>query len=67
MKIKVDTENDALYFRLDDSKVVDSEEIRPGVILDYNTENQVIGLELLNISSRVSQEDLSSIQFQHAV
>jgi len=34
MRIKVDKENDALYFRLDDTKIVESEEVRPGVILD---------------------------------
>lgn len=34
MKIKVDAENDALYFRLDENKIVESEEVCPGVILD---------------------------------
>ena len=38
MRIKVDKENDALYFRLDETTIVESEEVRPGVILDYNAE-----------------------------
>ena len=32
MRLKVDQQNDSLYFRLDESKIVESEEIKPGVI-----------------------------------
>ena len=35
MKIKVDEANDALYFRLNESAIVESEEVQPGVILDF--------------------------------
>ncbi len=35
MRIKIDKESDTLYFRLDEKSVVDSEEIRPGVVLDF--------------------------------
>ena len=31
MRIKIDKDSDALYFRLDESRIVESEEIRPGV------------------------------------
>ena len=64
MRIKVDKENDSLYFRLDESRIVESEEVQPGVILDYDENDQVVGVEFLNVSSRVSKEELSSIQFQ---
>jgi uncharacterized protein YuzE len=64
MRIRVDKENDSLYFRLDESRIIESEEIQPGVILDYDEHNQVVGVEFLNVSSRASKEELSSIQFQ---
>ena len=64
MKLKVDKENDTLYLRLDESKVVESEEVRPGVILDFDSEGQVVGVEFLGISSRATWEELSSLQFQ---
>lgn len=64
MRIKVDKENDALYFRLDETKIVESEEVRPGVILDYNDKDQVIGVEFLGISGRATGEELSNLQFQ---
>jgi len=66
MRIRVDKENDSLYFRLDESRIVESEEVQPGVILDYDEKDQVVGVEFLNVSSRASKEELSSIQFQTA-
>jgi len=66
MKIRVDRKNDALYFRLDESRIVESEEIQPGVILDYDEDDKVVGIEFLSISSRASEDDLSSIQFNAA-
>ena len=64
MRIKVDKEADALYFRLDEQAIVESEEVRPGVILDFNDKEQVVGVEFLNISKRTSVEELSSLAFQ---
>ena len=66
MRVKVDLKTDALYFRLDESRIVESEEVQPGVILDYDVDNRVVGIELLNISSRATHEELTSIQFQSA-
>lgn len=47
MRLKVDKESDALYFRLDESPIVDSEEVQPGIILDFNAEGKVLGVEML--------------------
>jgi len=66
MKITLDKEADALYFRLDEKQIVESEEIQPGVILDYDDSNQVIGIEFLGVSLRTKSEELNSIQFQTA-
>ena len=66
MRIRVDRKNDALYFRLDETRIVESEEIQPGVILDYDENEKVVGIEFLSISSRASEEELSSIQFNAA-
>ena len=66
MKITVDKESDTLYFRLDESKIVESEEVRPGIILDFDEDDRVVGVEFLNISSRATEEELSTMQFQSA-
>jgi uncharacterized protein YuzE len=64
MRVKVDRETDALYFRLDESRVVESEEVRPGVILDFDESERVVGVEFLGISKRATDEELSTMQFQ---
>jgi uncharacterized protein YuzE len=64
MKLKIDRESDALYFRLDEAAVVESEEVQPGVILDFDKENRVVGFEILGISSRVPLEQLRTLQFE---
>ena len=44
MKLHVDKEADALYLRLDASLITESEEVSPGVVLDYNESNEVVGV-----------------------
>jgi uncharacterized protein YuzE len=59
MRVKVDMESDALYFRLCEADVEDSEEIAPGIIIDYNKDDNVVGIEILGITSRLPVEELS--------
>jgi len=59
MRLEIDKENDALYFRLDESAIVESEEVQPGVILGFNADNQVVGLEILNLMTRVAPEKVA--------
>ena len=62
----VDKEADALYLRLDDSKIIESEEVSPGVVLDFNERNQVVGIEMLNLSQRSPKLDFRELQYQTA-
>ncbi|MCY3923000.1 MAG: DUF2283 domain-containing protein [Chloroflexi bacterium] len=64
MKLNVDREADALYLRLDDSAIVESEEVSPGVVLDYNEANEVVGVEMLRLSKRSSELNLSALKFE---
>ena len=64
MKLSIDKQADALYLRLDDSPIVESEEVSPGVMLDYNESNEVVGVEMLNLSKRSSSLNLSALQFE---
>jgi uncharacterized protein YuzE len=45
MKLRIDEEADALHLELVDVPVVESEEVAPGVIVDYDESNQVVGIE----------------------
>ena len=64
MKLTVDREADALYLNLDEAPAVESEEVSPGVILDYNAEGKVVGIEMLYLSKRVSAEKLGRMQME---
>lgn len=66
MRLRVDEKNDALYFGLDEAKIVESEEVRPGVILDYDGDNNVIGIEILGLRKRVPAEAPKTLQFETA-
>lgn len=66
MKLHIDKEADALYLRLDDSEIIESDEVSPGVILDYNESNQVVGIEMLNLSKRAPLLNTNSLEFETA-
>jgi uncharacterized protein YuzE len=64
MRLKIDRESDALYLRLDEAEIVNSEEVQPGVILDFNKDNRVVGVEILNLSTRVAKDKLNLVQLE---
>jgi uncharacterized protein YuzE len=61
-----DEKVDALYLSLDDSEVVESEEVKPGIVLDFNADNQVVGIEVLDLRKRVPSANLKEVQFDVA-
>jgi len=66
MRLKIDRDADVLYFRLGEAEIVESEEVQPGVILDFNEDGRVVGIELLAISTRTEPETLRVLQFETA-
>ena len=64
MKFHLDKKADALYLRLDDSEIIESDEVAPGVVLDYNDKNEVVGIEMLHLSRRTSELDTTALQFE---
>jgi uncharacterized protein YuzE len=54
MKIEFDHIADALYVELAEGEIERTEEIKPGLILDYDAEGNVLGVEMLHISKRTS-------------
>lgn len=64
MKLKIDKETDALYLRLNDTEIVESEEIQPGIILDFDKNGRVVGIEVLALSTRTEPEKLRVFQLE---
>ena len=54
MKLEFDPEADAVYLELTDAEVEASKEVQPGIILDYDLEGRVVGIEVLHVSQRNS-------------
>ena len=48
MKIKYDKQTDVLYIQLNNNAIAESGEDNKGVIVDYDDENNVVGIEILN-------------------
>jgi len=50
MRIGYDERADALYIRLKETPYYESDEVREGVLLDFDDKGNVIGLEILGAS-----------------
>jgi len=64
MKLKVDREADALYLNLSEEPAYESEEISPGIIVDFDEKGQAVGVEMLHLSKRAPDADLQRLLFE---
>lgn len=64
MRLTVDPEVDALYLRLNEAEIVDSEQVAPGVVLDYDAQDNLVGVELLHLSKRGGSVDAEKLVFE---
>jgi uncharacterized protein YuzE len=61
MKVIYDPEVDVLRIFFSSSPIEESDEDKPGVIIDYDKEGNIIGLEILDASKRM--ENPRSVEF----
>ena len=52
MKIEYDPKADAMYIRLKSGAIAESDEIRPGLVIDFDEEGKVLGIEMSDVSLR---------------
>ncbi len=53
MKIKYDKEVDIIYIQFSDDKINESDEDKPGIIIDYDYNGNIVGIEVLNASTKM--------------
>lgn len=58
MHIEHSQEADALYIRLREAEIADSDEIAEDFILDYDKNGELAGIEILSISEKTDMEEL---------
>ncbi|HEY1629106.1 MAG TPA: DUF2283 domain-containing protein [Tepidisphaeraceae bacterium] len=56
IKFEYDPEVDAAYVKLSRGKILESEEVQPGVILDLGAKGQLLGLEILRFTKRFANQ-----------
>jgi uncharacterized protein YuzE len=54
-RLKYDPQVDVLQIRFNDTPIEESDEIEPGVIVDYDESGNVVGVEILDASERVKR------------
>ena len=54
MKVTYDQEADVLRIMLNDEEIWDSDEDKPGVIIDYDDQGDIVGFEILDASKRIA-------------
>jgi uncharacterized protein YuzE len=54
MKTLYDADSDALYVRFSDTRVLESEEVSEGVVLDYDAEGRIVAIEVLEASKHLA-------------
>ncbi|HZS03216.1 MAG TPA: DUF2283 domain-containing protein [Chloroflexota bacterium] len=56
MKVSVDPESDILYVKLYDRPVEVSETVEPGIVVDYDADGAIVGVEVQDVSCRLRRE-----------
>lgn len=54
IQVRYDPEADALFVRLAEGRIEDTEEVAPGVMLDFDAEARIVAMEFLKVSERVA-------------
>jgi uncharacterized protein YuzE len=58
MKLNYYPETDSLYIDLSEKESVESKEISEGVVLDYDTDGNLVGIDIDNASTKVQLKEL---------
>jgi uncharacterized protein YuzE len=61
MKTEYDPEANALYVKFSDEKIERTEELRPGIILDFDNRGHIVGIEMLDAKQKFSESALKSL------
>ena len=58
MKINYYPETDSLYIDLSSKTSVDSQEVSPGIVLDYDSDGNLVGIDIDNASGKLDLKEL---------
>jgi uncharacterized protein YuzE len=58
MRVRVDHGADAIYVNLTDRAIKDSAEVADGIVVDYDAEGRIVGVEILDASKRTDDPEV---------
>jgi uncharacterized protein YuzE len=58
MRVRVDHAADAVYLNLTDRPIKDSAEVADGIVVDYDNEGRIVGVEILDASKRTDDPEV---------
>lgn len=58
MRIRYDTKVDALYIRLREGDIEESDEVSEGVVMDYDKSGLLMGIEILDASRVLGSKEM---------
>lgn len=61
MKFNYHKKEDALFLRFNDAPIAESDEVREGVILDYDRNGKIVGMEVLDVTKRFPRQFAQAI------
>jgi uncharacterized protein YuzE len=65
MRVRVDHAADAIYLNLTDRPIKDSAEVADGIVVDYDDQGRIVGVEILDASKRTDDpEALKQFSFE---
>jgi uncharacterized protein YuzE len=56
-EITYQAEDDATYIRLSNDRILESEEVAPNIIFDYDAEGRIVGIEILTATKTLAPGD----------
>jgi uncharacterized protein YuzE len=62
MKLSYDKETDSLYIHLSNTPSVDSDEVADGVVLDFDSNGVLVGIDVQHASQKT---DIQSVSLSH--
>ena len=65
MRIEYDREANALYIQMQEKEVAKTREVEEGVLIDFDGENRLIGIEILDVTNRFNLADIVNLHVEN--
>jgi len=65
MRIEYDREANALYIQMQERAVARTREIESGLLIDFDEENNLVGIEILDVTHRYVLSDIVNLHIEN--